>query len=1003
MPTRASVLGLSVVVLVAALFAVVPAAAQVIHRHGFAGRQTALVRGDANVKVEEKEHDISTQYFHSQPSSEHIKLVADAATGDAAYIHYVYDTPHAPVSEILTASMWVRATKGGIQLRARVVFPKEPDPDRPESPLTMLIVGTTYPDEKARTSWEKLTIEKVPELIGKHLPVVQAKTRHAVNTTDAYIDRLILNVYAGPGPLDVWVDDLDIGPVKPTPRPDAASGGVPGKAASRPGEAAVAMRSTRAVEHRDRQIVVDGKAVFFRAIRYTGTPLHVLRSAGFDALWLPPDATPEVIDEAHREGWFVIPSAPVAARRHTTDPNDVNVRQDADALVGFMRKFSGSDVLFWDLGGGRTAEQVDSVASTAEAIRDRDPRRPRGADLWDGFQAYSQYLDVVGAHRWPLFTSLELSTYSTWLEQRRKLTSGRATFWTWVQNHLPDWYLASVLGNQNAETFADPIGPHPEQVRQLAYISLAAGCRGVGFWSDRFLADTHHGRDRLQGMALLNAELDMLGPVSLAAQDEPVWVATSHPNVRAAVIRGQRGLLVLPMWFGSGNQYVPEPGAVGSLYVTIPSVPDGADPWRVSPAGVECLWQNTIKKSNGTQLRIDEFDLVTPIVFTSDQTPTGLVVWWQDYTRKYGRLAAGWALDMAAVEYEKVRTVHLKLCEMGVTVRDADVLLENAKKFHREGQKHFSNTLYDQAHKDATRALRPLRVLMRDHWQQATATLDVPTASPFAVSYFSLPQHWELAREVQASRPAGNALAGGAFEVGGDVPPAGVRVDQVPGWSARFGSLEVDRVEVAAGIVKSAGLDDKRVPRKTPDGPRTMFSAGRAIVPPDEGYVPPAPELGASVLKLEVRGKKLLDREGKERPPVPVLERTFLAVDSPPVRLPPGTLVRVSAWVKIAADIEGTADGVLFYDDAGGEPLAVRLMSTGAVWKKFHLYRRVPASGQIGVTVALTGRGVAYFDNIQIEPLSLGAREANFGAAMPMRGAAGAVRPGVVPAGGVRP
>src|SRR5438132_11869872 len=104
MPTRVSALGVAAVAAIGVVFAVVPARAQIIHRHGFAGRQTALVRGDANVRVEEKEHDISTQSFHSQPSSEHIKLVAEAATGDAAYIHYVYDTPHAPVSEILSAS-----------------------------------------------------------------------------------------------------------------------------------------------------------------------------------------------------------------------------------------------------------------------------------------------------------------------------------------------------------------------------------------------------------------------------------------------------------------------------------------------------------------------------------------------------------------------------------------------------------------------------------------------------------------------------------------------------------------------------------------------------------------------------------------------------------------------------------------------------------------------------------------------------------------------------------
>ena len=105
-------------------------------------------------------------------------------------------------------------------------------------------------------------------------------------------------------------------------------------------------------------------------------------------------------------------------------------------------------------------------------------------------------------------------------------------------------------------------------------------------------------------------------------------------------------------------------------------------------------------------------------------------------------------------------------------------------------------------------------------------------------------------------------------------------------------------------------------------------------------------------------------------PRSPILERTFLAVDSPKVRLPPGTLVRVSGWVKVPSPITGTADGALFHDDAGGAELGVRLMHTvepgepAAVWKQFHLYRRVPATGQMSVTLALTGVGVAFFDDV---------------------------------------
>src|SRR5262249_33727764 len=284
----------------------------------------------------------------------------------------------------------------------------------------------------------------------------------------------------------------------------------------------------RQVEQRGGQMLVDTKPYFFRAIRHTGTPLHVLRAAGFDAVWLPSDAPPDLIDEATREGWFIVPSTPLADLAATSTSAGVN--REAATFESFLRKFGNASVLFWHLGGGLTGEQAPGVGLTSGVIREGARRRPVGGDLWDGFQSYSTTLDVVGAHRWPLFTSLELTRYQAWLQQRRSLVAGRAVFWTWIQNHLPDWYVASVAGKPDAESFEDPIGPHPEQVRLLAYIGLASGCQGLGFWSDRFLADSHHGRDRLQGMALLNTELDMLSPVLLSAQERPLWLPTSHPS-----------------------------------------------------------------------------------------------------------------------------------------------------------------------------------------------------------------------------------------------------------------------------------------------------------------------------------------------------------------------------------------------------------------------------------------------------------------------------------------
>jgi hypothetical protein len=943
-------------------FALVPARAEQVHRHGFGGRATALVRGDANVRADENEHEVSKLHFHSQPSSEHLKLTLEAATGDAAFVHYHYDTPPAPVTELLTAGVYVKATKPGVQLRARVVFPKEPDPANPQSALTMLVVGKTY--EKSQ-QWQKLTLEDVPELVNKHLPVLRAKTGRAVNTAGAYVDRLVLNVYTGPGAVEVWVDDLDIGPVAPPPARQDPPGapGVPAKR-TRPDDG---QARGREVEQRGGQLFVEGKPFLFRAVRHTGTPLHVLRQAGFNTLFFPPDAAAGLLDDADRDGWFVVPTVPLAAARARADDDTrVSADRSGDDLARVLRLFGRADVLFYDLGGGRTAEDADAVARTAEAVRQEDPRRPRGADVWDGFGTYGNYLDVVGAHRWPLFTGLDMTRYRDWLAQRKALTARRATFWTWVQNHLPDWYVTAVLGRDPGGPFPDPVGPHPEQVRVMAHLALACGARGVGLWSDRFLADSTHGRDRLQGAALLNAEIDMLAPVLLDATEPTQWLDTSHPHVKAALLRGQRGAVLLPVWVGPGTQFVPEQAALPVLTVRVPLIPDGAVPWRVCPAGVECLSHDTQKVPGATELTIREFDTACPVVFTADRP--GLVAWWQEYARHYGRLAALWALDLAAVQYGKTAAVHAELVKQGADVRSAQTFFDEAVKYHEQARKDFSQSLYDKAHANATRALRPLRFLMREHWQQAVATLDTPTASPHAVSFYSLPKHYELVREMKRSPRVGeNALAGGGFEPGGAVPAGGVRVDAVPGWSARFGTL--DKVQVAAGIVPSEKLAEKPEPRKAPEPVKGPFAPIRPIPSPDEGYVPPQPELGEGVLKLEVRREVVVDKNGKRRDASSApLERTFLAVDGPAVTLPPGALVRVSGWVKVPEPVTGSADGVLFYDDVGGEPLGVRVWHQ-PTWKRFSLYRRVPAGGKVGVTVALTGVGVAYFDDLRVEPL----------------------------------
>jgi hypothetical protein len=283
------------------------------------------------------------------------------------------------------------------------------------------------------------------------------------------------------------------------------------------------------------------------------------------------------------------------------------------------------------------------------------------------------------------------------------------------------------------------------------------------------------------------------------------------------------------------------------------------------------------------------------------------------------RQAAQWSKDLAARELDKVTRVETELTRAGHTVRSAPSLLEEARKRLQTCNQYWRNAQDEDAYREALRVLRPLRILMRLQWEDATRPLTTPVASPYATSYFTLPRHWQFADRLRQSTPATNVLPNGDFEMSPDNAP--------PGWT---------RQEVPS--LDEVTMEARRV--------------NETVERPAEGR---------QCLMLRIQPKNLAE-------PLEALERTFLAINSPDVHLPPGTLVQVSGWMRIPQPLKASVDGAMLYDSVGDAALAVRL--TGATkWTKFTLYREVPASGKLHVTLALTALGTVYFDDIRIEPL----------------------------------
>jgi len=933
--------GLCLVFLFPFAFFLLPSLAQQVHRNGFETNATFWTKGSADVAYEELTHTITNQGPHEGQRCEHIKINA----GQGKHVYYQYPTAHAPVSDELSVSVWVKSNRTDIQLLARIALPRTRHPQSQTDYMTTLVRGDIYRGPPNR--WKRLELGRVVKLAREQQQLMQAQFGKEVQIdfTDAFVDTVLLNVYGGPGVTETWIDALEIGPVQEPPRGSAVA--VPVAPGAQLGPA----RHGALVEFKDQHLKVDDRRFFFRGIRHTNTPIEVLRAAGFNTFFCEYNHDPAVLQKAVDNGFLLVPNLPVTSE-------DARLTS-LDGVGREVRRFPFQDhVLFWSMGNALSYEQTSLVSRSAQAIHTADPHRPLGGDAWDGLPRYSgnSMFNVLGIHRWPLGSMMQLTGYRDWMEQRRRLANPGTFMWSWIQTHTPEWYT-SLLYDRSAEAgFEEPIGPQAEQIRLLTYVALGVGCRGLAYWSDRFLADSHQGRDRLLAVALLNQEIDMLEPLLVGVEGDPKWIPTTGSGVEAAVLRSNRnGLcstLVLPMWLGLGGQYVPGQAAAAKVSIIVPLVPQSSQAWEVTPGEVRALPVERVP--GGMKVTLPDFGLTTAIVFTSDMD---LIVRFQRVAWMRRQLAAQWTYELAVQELDKAVRLQEELEKANLTVVDAQRLLTDARERLSVARGYWDNRLFSEAYREAQRSMRPLRILMRAQWEKATKDLIAPVSSPYAVSYFTLPRHLQFMDRLKRATPAANLLPGGGFET---VPalsheawvPQDVTLDEVELIAQR-----VSEIEGKPAKRKKDARTGQMVPVKVkgPDG-KEKDAEDRKATPAFEGKL---------CLKLQIRPKN------KELPPT-ALERTFLAINSPAVRLPPGSLVRISGWMAVMDPITASPDGALFYDSAGGEPLAIRRVDPTGGWWKVTLFRRVPASGLVSVTLALTGLGTVYFDDVKIEPMIWG-------------------------------
>ena len=99
----------------------------------------------------------------------------------------------------------------------------------------------------------------------------------------------------------------------------------------------------------------------------------------------------------------------------------------------------------------------------------------------------------------------------------------------------------------------------------------------------------------------------------------------------------------------------------------------------------------------------------------------------------------------------------------------------------------------------------------------------------------------------------------------------------------------------------------------------------------------------------------------------PFLDRPVVTLTSPPVSVAVRQFVRISVNVKVPLAQPQGYGGVVIRDSLGGEPLQFRITEAIPDWRRVFLYRRVPADGELTVTLGLAGFGEALFDDLRID------------------------------------
>jgi hypothetical protein len=572
-------------------------------------------------------------------------------------------------------------------------------------------------------------------------------------------------------------------------------------------------------------------------------------------------------------------------------------------------------VLAWDLGSHLQENRLELTRQWSGQIRRADPRPDRpllcGAD--ERFWSYSRLVNLLLLPPPALGGGLSPAAYGAWVQQQPALTRPGTPLWT----SIPTEPHPALVEQWSALGLEPPLSQavEPEQIALLAYHAVVSGSRGLIFMSrtplDRQDADTQL---RARALQRLNLELEFLEPWA-AGGSNAADIESGDTDLRIGTLQTERAQLLIAIDQTAGHQFTVGPPPDRNVSFVVPSMANAPHVYRITPAGLRLLTHRRVP--GGLRITLEEPGLISLVAITQD--PLVVNHLGRVLTTNKARLAKV-QYEVAAAELQLVEQIHARLYASGQEPRQVSGWLGEARSNLRHCELLLGASDHAGAAAYAARTITGLCRLRRYDWEQAIRPFPSPVSSPCCASFAAVPLHWQMAQRLQtAPRWELNALPAGDFE--------NLEHLRATGWH---------NTSLNSGPV------------------RTLVELS-----------PQTPHGGLSALRLAAWA-------AEAQPPPAAVETPPIQIRSAPVRVRAGQLVAIRGWVRVPQRIASSQDGLLVYDSITGPALAERFTATEG-WREFVLYRAMPYGADLTVTIALTGLGEAWVDDVSVslhEPIA---------------------------------